>query len=408
MSSSKQTTTDQTQSNTLNPQYSNLVYGNVGDVQNLAKSWQPYMGDMVAGFTPAQLQAQQETLALDQNQVGAGALNQAVSGTQGIAGYKPLQVNAPTVTGAQIDPSSVSMVKPTNLTGVDMSGYMNPYIQNVVNTQAAQSQHALQVAENQNTADATKAGAWRGTSLAVQNAVAEANNLRDQAAQAASLYSGGYQQATGNAEQDLARAQAAQQANQGAQLSIAGTNVGNLQQAALANQGASLTAQQANQGAAAQGAQIGLAANQALAGLSTQQLEQGVQRAGLSEAVGSQQQQLNQQELNWAYQNGYLNKQQWQTQMAQITNQAVSEVPTQQTTTAHGTTTEQDKNPLGAIATIASIAAAPFTGGASLAGAGMFGASGGSGLLSAFGSLFGGPTTPGGYMGPGQTTDVPF
>jgi hypothetical protein len=58
MGTKKTTTQNQTTSNTLDPKFGDLVYNNAQAGTDLANNYQPYSGQLVAGFNEAQGAAQ--------------------------------------------------------------------------------------------------------------------------------------------------------------------------------------------------------------------------------------------------------------------------------------------------------------------------------------------------------------
>ena len=93
------------------------LYGNYGRAQGVADTpFTPYSGQRVAGFTPDQTQAQAAYANIGNGQVGSAPLNSAIGAAQGVAGYAPQAVTAP------------------SLSGVDLSGYMSPFQSTVLST----------------------------------------------------------------------------------------------------------------------------------------------------------------------------------------------------------------------------------------------------------------------------------
>jgi hypothetical protein len=233
-------------------------------------------------------------------QVGTyGSSPQQVSGPGGPSQVSAYGSGAPQVTAPNMSqvgqvsgpggPSQVgtqSFIKPGTA-----SAYMNPYMQNVVDTQTREAVRSDDVARGSRNAQAVSAGAFGGSRQAIQEAEANRNLQTKLGDIQATGSNAAYQQAQQqfNTEQQLGLQ--GQQANQNAGL----TTEQMAQQAKLANQqtgmqGLSLAqqAQQANQNAAlGYGSQF-LQAQQSNqnAGLTTQQMQQQAalanQQAGLS------------------------------------------------------------------------------------------------------------------------------
>jgi len=297
-----------------------------------ANPYQTYGAQRIAGFTPMQQQAQQQAQNMQPSaqlgmgtslaaQAGLGALNTQYQPSQ----FTMLGAQAPDLQTFQMGPAervrTQSFASPNAA-----SAYMSPYMQNVVDIQQREAQRSADIAGTQRAARATQSGAFGGSRQAIENAEA-ARNLATQKGdiQAAGLQSA-YQSAQGqfNAEQQ-ARLQA-QQANQQAGLQVGGQNL----QAALGVQqfgaGQNLQSQLANQQAFQQAQQLGEQSRQYGAGLGMQGLQTGLQAAGqlgqlgqqdytqqmginqLQNQYGSQQQALQQQANEMAYQN-FLNQQ---------------------------------------------------------------------------------------------------
>lgn len=258
-------------------------------------------------------------------------------------------------------------------------GYMNPYMQNVVNAQQREATRASDIMGQQNAAAAVSKGAFGGS----RQGLVEAERQRNLATQLGDIQATGQQAAFNSAQQQFNQEQQArmqaQQANQQAGLSVGQQNLAanlgvqnlgasqNLQAQQL-NQAARLQAQQAaeqsRQFGAGQGltaaqlqAQYGLSADQAqeasrqfsanygLQGLSTSlnaanqlgtlgQNQYGQQTGiiGLQNQLGTQQQQLEQNKINQQIQD-YATQQQWGMQQLANMNAMLRGLPLQNTTT---------------------------------------------------------------------------
>lgn len=275
----------------LDPQYQATVYGNLAHAQALANTpFQPYTGQQVASFTPAQLQAQNAFTGIGQGGVGSGPLQAGIDVASGVGGYQPQQVSA------------------TPLTGVDLSGYMNPYQNDVINATIGQAMRAKGISDANDASKATAAGAFGGSRSAVLQ------NLDDNSWQ------------------------------QNLQQSLAGMNASNFTQAQSAAQNdlsRQLAASQSNQGAGLQAAGLNLNAANSLASMGGQQLNQALTRAGALSTAGDAQQQNQQAQLDAAYQQWLLG-QQYPVQMQNLLNSAVGLIPHTGTTDTTGSMTGEN------------------------------------------------------------------
>ena len=244
--------------------------------------YQTYDANRIAGFSPLQ----QQSITGAQNMGTAPQLDTA-SGIAGLAGskamgigYTPGQFNAPQV-GTQ------------DYTGSNVSQYMNPYMQNVVDIQQREAQRQGDIASTQRAGQAVRSGAFGGSRAGVMDAEA-ARNL---ALQKGDIQAQGQNAAFQNAQQQF------------------NTQQGRDLQAQMANQQQNMTAQQLGEqsrqygaGYGMQGLQTGLQAAGQLGQLGGQQFAQGMDINKLQNAYGAQQQQLEQQGLSQSYQD-FLNQQ---------------------------------------------------------------------------------------------------
>jgi len=187
---------------------------------------------------------------------GTGSQGYGATGA-GSQGYGASQMfGAPTV-GAQ-------NVTAGQLAGTDLSQYQNPYETQVVQSTLSDLDRSRQMAMGQAGAQATAAGAFGGSRLALMEA--ETNrSFADQAARSAGqLRQAGFNQAQGMAQQDIAGRMQAGLANQGANLQAGTTTANLMQQAGLSNQSALNQASQFGSSAANQAALVNASAqNQA-------------------------------------------------------------------------------------------------------------------------------------------------
>jgi len=282
----------QTVTQTNLPEYARPYFENLLERGQTASQveYQPFGGQRTAPFTPLQQQAFGNVQQMQPSQaVGAGidiTANVAQQAGQ-YGGYRPLQAQnlyeAPYLQQSRIRTPTVGTSSFTDA-GI-ASGYMSPYMQNVVDVQQREAQRQADIARTQRGAQAASAGAFGGSRQAILEAEA-ARNLATQKGdiQAQGLQSA-YQQAQQAYQTDAQRQLAAQQANQAAALQAQGMG---LNQAQALNQ--------ARMQAAQLGAQYGLSGLQAAeqsrqfgAGLGLQGLQQQLAAAGQLGALGQTQ-----------------------------------------------------------------------------------------------------------------------
>jgi len=270
--SDSQQSTQSTSQQQLDPQIKGALLGNYADAQSLvANTPSQYTGQLVAPMNDTQTAGNTALANIATSGTGMAALNQGIGAAGQVAGFQPSQVQA------------------GQLAGTDLSPYLNPYTQDVVNTTMANLNQQNQVADNANNASATSAGAFGGDRSAVQNALT-------------------------NQQYALTGAQTYAGLNQ--------ANYSNAQQSALADIAAKQAASTSNQSAGIAGAGLNLNAGNSLAAMSGQQVSQGTALANLIRTVGAQQQQQSQNVLS-------ANQGQFQTNlgnkvtMQQLINQAL-------------------------------------------------------------------------------------
>ena len=164
-----------------------------------------------------------------------GTQNAAFQGINGQVGQAAQQL-APAQQIAQsvgnYNPQMVTAGSP--ITQGNLANYMNPYAANVINPAIQLQQQQTAQAINGNNAQAATAGAFGGSRLGVQNAVAQSQGALNLSQLEGNLLNQNFNQATGLAEQDASRNLQAQTQNQqaglaGQQLNLAGAGtLGNL------------------------------------------------------------------------------------------------------------------------------------------------------------------------------------
>ena len=322
------------------------------------KGYQPFSQDPTkyfAGFSP--MQEQSFTGAAN---LGTSPQLDTASGLAGLAGqramgtsYDPgqfsmLQAQAPSLQQYQMGPAQ--QVGTQDFTGQNVSQYMSPYMQNVVDIQQREAQRQADIAGTQRAAQAARSGAFGGS----RAGLLEAEAARNLAIQKGDIQATGQQAAFQNAQQQFnAQQQAnlqAQLANQQAGLQVGGQNLaaqlgvqqlgaGQNLQAQLANQQALQQAQQAREqsrqfgaGYGLQGLQTGLSAAGQLGQLGQTQYGQQLSNINLQNQLGAQQQAQQQAILNQQIQNYAMAQQYPQQQLAFMSNM-LRGLPLQSTTT---------------------------------------------------------------------------
>ena len=149
-----------------------------------------------------------------QNGVGstAAGYGSAQGATSNFLGYTPQQVSA------------------GQLSNTDLTPYLNPYTQTVINSALPLLDQQRQQANNQSAAQAVQAGAFGGSREGVAEGVNNSQSALNAAQLAAQLQSANFSQAQGAATTDLNRNLTAAQSNQQAGIQGAGVDLGAAQQ----------------------------------------------------------------------------------------------------------------------------------------------------------------------------------
>jgi hypothetical protein len=208
------TTTNQGQSTTQLPPWINTAaQQNYAYAQNVAgQPLQQYQGQMVAGVAPQQQQAW--NLAASGGNAGQDQYNASQGAYLGVLG---------------------NQINPQTLAGTNLSPYMNPYTQDVINKTLPIMQQQLGREQSGISALATQQNAFGGSRMGVEQGVAQAQGALNMAQMAAQLNQANYGQAVGQATTDIGNNLAAQNANQGYNLQAAG-GLANLGQQAQLSQ----------------------------------------------------------------------------------------------------------------------------------------------------------------------------
>ncbi len=322
------------------------------------KGYTPFSEDpskYVAGFSPMQEQSFKGAANM-----GTSPQLDTASGLAGLAGqramgsqYDPTQFNAQQATAPQLQQYQMGpaqQVGTQDYTGSNVSQYMNPYMQNVVDIQQREAQRQADIAGTQRAGQAVRSGAFGGSRAGLM----EAEAARNLATQKGDIQAQGQNAAFQNAQQQFNQQQQAnlqaQMANQGAGLQVGQQNLGaqlgiqqlgagQNMQAQLANQQANLAAQQAAEqskqygaGYGMQGMQTGLQAAGQLGQLGQTQYGQQLGNINLQNQMGAQQQAQQQGILNQQIQNYAMAQQYPQQQLAFMSNM-LRGLPMQSTST---------------------------------------------------------------------------
>jgi hypothetical protein len=336
---SKSTQNQQSQTtNTLDPWVKGLLSTNVAQAGAVAdQPFQAFGGESVAPFTGAQIQGQGmlSNLATDPTLNGANTLSSAISAAQASSGYKPMQVTPTTATSEGYAPTSynASLLDPNQI-----QSFMDPYLGTVVKNTVDASNLALSQQENQNNAQFNKAGAWRGSAIAVQNANAQGLSNTGLDTAVGNLENTGWNTAAGLASGNVDRTNTAAAANAGAANTAAQFGASAANAAAEANATRGMTAQQTNQAAGLTANQQNQAASTLLANQSAQQLTQGQSYADLLTGVGATQQAQTQAQDTFNY-NQYLAERAYPAQQQAIRNAALGLVPATTNSASTGSST---------------------------------------------------------------------
>jgi hypothetical protein len=215
----------QTQQTTqLPPWINDAAQQNYAFAQNVAnRPLQQYQGQMTPDVSD-QLQQSWNTAATASN-AGLPQYNAATAGFVGALGQTPMSVT---------DPGNAAAVTAGNVGDTDLSKYMDPYTQSVINASMPIMQQQLGQTLSTNAGNAVNQGAFGGSRFGVQQGTAQAQGAQGMAQMAANLNAQNFTQAQAAATGDINR-----------QLQAATTNQAS-QQTDLAR---NLQAQQANQSA---------------------------------------------------------------------------------------------------------------------------------------------------------------
>lgn len=155
------------------------------------KPYQPYQGQLTAGTSDMTTQGEDYL----KNNVGstAGMYGAAGNAIQGLLGF-----NSGTINADQVQAGSIP--------NTDLSKYLNPYTNEVVDKSMADLDNSRLKSLNDNASRASAAGAFGGSRSAIVDAVTNSETARQSGLLSSQLRSDAYDKATGLATTDLNRA----------------------------------------------------------------------------------------------------------------------------------------------------------------------------------------------------------
>ena len=267
------------QSSGMDPKIRDAFLSNLNRATGVAgglgvREFAGFTPDQEAAFSTIRQFADPGSLGMTQANIGARMVGQA-------GDYSPQMVS-----GQQADRSAVQNLSAQS-GAQNMSQYMNPYQQDVIDASLMDIERSRQMQQMQGSAQAQRAGAFGGSRQGVAQALTNEAALREAGRTAAGLRAQGFETAAGLGMQDAARQLQAQSANQGVDMSLEQANAQLRQQASLANQQAGLQGAQQQMQAGAQLADIGAL---------TQNL--GFTQAAQLGQIGQQQQAMTQAQLD--------------------------------------------------------------------------------------------------------------
>ena len=218
------------------------------------------------------------------------------------------------------------------LRDTDLSPYMNPFTQSVIDTSLADLSRARDVQRVSDNQAATAAHAFGGSRQGVADSLTNDAYLRNVASTTANLRSSNFDRAVASATADLDRLLGASQFNSGQSYDAQKTNVGNRLTADQFNTGTALDVARTNVSNDMAGANFRLNAAGAMAGLGDQELNAALKRAGALAAVGDAQQQNQQARDDAAYEE-FMRMIGYPSQQQAIRSAALGMIPIEQTTT---------------------------------------------------------------------------
>lgn len=307
----------------------------------LTQPYQTYGQERIAGFTDQQKQLQQQTAGMQTpGQFGTATDLTTAAGLGSLAAgqYTPGQFGYQSVGGPNLN--MYQMQGPDSFTQPGMAGqYMSPFIQQALEPQMREAMFNAKRGQLAEDLGAARQGTYGGS----RQLLASMERERNLGQQMSDIYGKGMQTAFEQAQgqfntESQARQNAAMQ-NLQAALGVQGLGAQYGQQAALANQQAGLDVQRMMEQSRQFGSQQGLAGlaqagqmGQTLTNIGQAQQNADISRLGLQSSTAAQQQALNQQYLDTAYQD-FLRQQGYPLEMLQQYSSLLHGVPVAPTST---------------------------------------------------------------------------
>ena len=344
-------TTESTSYQTNLPEYAEPYYKELmaRTQAESIKPYQPYGGERIAGFTPAQEQVQQQVLDMEapaalgeaeslMGQVGQQAAGMDYTPTQFGTDYQVSPVESGYQAG-EFDPG----YEAGTFDAAAAERYMDPYMRQVIESQKREAAQEFARSRAGTAAEAVRAGAFGGSRFGVREAELESEYLDRLADIEATGMQTAYQQAREQfgAEQAMQQQAAqmglsAQQQEEAArqqqeQFRQAAEQMTEQEEQFAANMAQQVATNQeaANQFAAQygqEGLQLALSTAQAQQGLGEAQQRLETARLQAQQAVGQEQQQMAQAQLDQAY-NDFVNARDYERQQLAFYNALLRGIP---------------------------------------------------------------------------------
>ena len=260
---------------------------------------QQYQGQMVADTSP---QTQQSwNVAANSGNVGADQYGAATSGYLGALAQNPASVSAGGPTMQVNSPGNAAAVTAGQLSNTDLSSYMNPFTQDVINATLPGMQQANALSQNQQANAANSSNAFGGSRQGIQQGVAQAQGAQNIGQMMATLNSANFAQAQAAATGDINRNLTAATQNQNSQqtdLARQNTDLLANQSANAADLNRSLTAQTTNQTAQQNKINSDIQASQGLTNTGDSMSKNNVANFNMLQSAGASQSMQAQNEIN--------------------------------------------------------------------------------------------------------------
>lgn len=189
----------ETTDNTADPFMVNMLNTASANARGFGEqAYTPYTGERVAGISDMETNALGNYMG--NNVSNRGFVEQGLTMAQQGAQYTPDQIQS------------------QNFTDADISGYMNPYMENVIGNALSDIERREMASAENIDAQASKASAFGGSRQAIQQAENTRNFTEIAAKTAAELRSQGYEDAANRVQADAQRQLTADQYNQSAGL----------------------------------------------------------------------------------------------------------------------------------------------------------------------------------------------